>query len=368
MKKIICFASVFLLIASLSLGAFASETGANEGSYNIPITGSYQPGSGDSEVISADIVWGAMDFRYCAPSAGTWSPDTHGYVGATDGGWSTDKAEITVTNHSNTAIDATFTFAATGGTDITGTFYFKDKNGAYNALNSNVKKLMLASAEGTTVAEAPTGSIHFAITDGTIAENVPSLGNITVTIAKEHWTEVATEEELRAAIQNGGSIRLTSDISAVSVQGIDISNKIVKIDLNGHSLNTGNFSFIANSGSLVTLLNGTIFNLYCYGGTLLVENCAMSSVVNAYYHRSGNATFKGCTFNGYCAVHGPGSVELQGTTVFAPGSKLYNGENGITYSNGTVLCHFDPSSYIPSQYLDTCTVTNNGNGTWTISK
>lgn len=155
-----------------------------------------------------------------------------------------------------------------------------------------------------------------------------------------------------------------SDISAVSENGIDISNKIVKIDLNGHSLNTGNYSFTARSGSSVTLLNGTIFNLICDGGTLLVENCAMISETHAYRHYAGNATFKDCTFNGYCALLWSGSVELQGTTVFASGSKHYKGERGILVAAyGTVLCHFEPWRYL----VNVCTVTDNGNGTWTLS-
>lgn len=185
MKTIMRFALVLMLVAALSSSAFAAETGTAEGDYNIPVTGSSQSGF-NPDVISVDIVWGSMNFSYAASSIGTWDPNAHGYVGATAGGWSTNKAPITVTNHSNAAIGAAFSFTAASGTDVSGTFYTKAADDAYSPITSTVKKLMLASAEGTTVAKAPTGSIHFAITDGTISESVGVLGNITVTITNEH--------------------------------------------------------------------------------------------------------------------------------------------------------------------------------------
>ena len=83
------------------------SAGNGKGKYNIEISGTYTPGAVADEIISADIAWDAMDFTYTAPSQGTWNPANHTYEGATAGGWSDNTPAITVTNHSNAAINAT---------------------------------------------------------------------------------------------------------------------------------------------------------------------------------------------------------------------------------------------------------------------
>ena len=127
------------------------------------------------EKISVDIAWAAMDFTYTGASQGTWNPVTHTYDGATEGSWSDNTPAITVTNHSNVAINATLDFTpAVDG--VVGTF--TEVSGTEN---DNI--LELATAEGTTLENAPTATANFGISGAAIDAD-KTLGTITVAIAK----------------------------------------------------------------------------------------------------------------------------------------------------------------------------------------
>ena len=151
------------------------STGNGKGKYNIEISGTYTPGAVADEIISADIAWDAMDFTYTGASQGTWNPVTHAYEGATEGGWSNNTPAITVTNHSNVAVNATLGFTA-NVTGVVGTF-----TEASGTENDNI--LNLATAEGTEVGSAPTATANFGISGAAIDAD-KTLGTITVTIAK----------------------------------------------------------------------------------------------------------------------------------------------------------------------------------------
>ena len=151
------------------------STGNGTGKYNIEISGTYTPGAAADEIISADIAWEAMDFTYTGASQGTWNPANHTYEGATEGGWSNNTPAITVTNHSNVAVNATLGFTA-NVTGVVGTF--TEVSGTEN---DNI--LELATAEGTAVADAPTATANFGISGAAIDVD-QQLGTITVTLAK----------------------------------------------------------------------------------------------------------------------------------------------------------------------------------------
>ena len=174
MKKTLFIILALVMALSLSVTAFAAT---NDGTQDTEITvnGIYTPGTTADEIISADIAWDAMDFTYTGASQGTWNPVTHTYEGATEGGWSNNTPAITVTNHSNVAVNATLSFTAnvTGVVDT-----FTEVSGTEN---DNI--LELATAEGTAVADAPTASAKFGISGAAIDAN-KALGTITVTIAK----------------------------------------------------------------------------------------------------------------------------------------------------------------------------------------
>lgn len=182
MKKIFALILAVMMIATMSVTAFAAEVTKDGGTATITVNGTYDASEGAGETISVLVAWDAMTFTYTAGAAGEWLPDEHKYADAAEGSWSTDTATITVTNHSNVAVTASLAWtqntALTG--NITGTFT-EDSGTA----NDNV--LALASAaEGESlnnVNKAPTASAEFGISGDAISAD-GTLGTITVTIAK----------------------------------------------------------------------------------------------------------------------------------------------------------------------------------------
>lgn len=159
------------LIVSYEFGTPAAGNEDRE----ITVNGSFVPGTAADEIISVDVAWEAMDFTYTGASQGTWNPVNHAYEGAIEGGWSDNTPAITVTNHSNVAVNATLGFTASVD-GVVGTF-----TEASGTANDSV--LELATAEGTEVANAPTATANFGISGAAIDAD-SRLGTITVSIAK----------------------------------------------------------------------------------------------------------------------------------------------------------------------------------------
>ena len=175
MKQIFTLALTFLLIFSLvTVTAFAEPTiNTQNGTATKAVTASYSAGAGGSgTVYSVDITWGSMAFTYSAGSGSTWNPATHTYSSGGTGGWSHNGNTVTVTNHSNTEVTANLAYDSEQGYEgISGSF-------------GNKSTMNLATAERTTVTEAPTDTAELSLT-GTLNSTVTvptTIGTITVTI------------------------------------------------------------------------------------------------------------------------------------------------------------------------------------------
>lgn len=132
------------------------------------------------DVISVDLEWGGMEFVY-TPEQTVWNPNTHEYEpvlnedGSSPSGWSVAEGSsnhITITNHSNVAIEAALDFASAEGKNINGYFdrsYLTCGSAAEDAYNSPEK--------------APSDSTEFNIIRCEIDKDTQGeLGTITVTI------------------------------------------------------------------------------------------------------------------------------------------------------------------------------------------
>ena len=333
------------------------STGNGKGKYNIEISGTYTPGAAADEIISADIAWDAMDFTYTGASQGTWNPANHTYEGATEGGWSNNTPAITVTNHSNVAVNATLGFTA-NVTGVVGTF-----TEASGTENDNI--LNLATAEGTTLENAPTATANFGISGAAIDAD-KTLGTITVTIAKN---VIDTFAELQAAVNNGGTVKLGGNITLEDTLIIETASPMI-LDLNGHTI-TGTYKSVylmsgtcTIRGGSITVTGETAVCNYSGTGTLMIEDCTIRSELTALYNGATDAvtTVKNSILirddsNEYVVFANSGTVSLEGTVNLS----------GIIYGNVTVLpgtYNFDPTSYVDA---DTYTVTDNGDGTWTVA-
>ena len=177
MKKKLALVLTLAMVFSLApLSAYADTITGLGGTASCDVKATYVAGSSGgagTKVYSVDIVWGDMAFTY-TEEAGVWNPATHETTGAGGGIWSvnnTDGNKIKVTNHSNAAVTATFSYAAAPSYEgISGSF---DKT-----------TLNLVSAVGTEVSNAPSDSAALTLT-GALASTVTTstkIGTITVTL------------------------------------------------------------------------------------------------------------------------------------------------------------------------------------------
>ena len=333
----------------------------------ITITGVYQAGTAADEKISVDIVWEAMDFTYTAPSQGTWNPATHAYEGQASGGWSDNTPAITVKNHSNVAVIATLGFTA----DVDGVIgTFAEASGT-----ENDSVLELATAEGTEVANAPTATANFGISGAAIDAD-KALGTITVTIAKDGG--VTTFAELQEAVNNGGTVKLGGDITLGDNTLVVGSSVPVILDLNGYTLTSNSNAHIQVQPDVIcTVKNGTVTNtvdmieaINNYG-TLTVQNCTLNA--NNYFslYNYCTATVTDSTLNGNYTGNSICNDQVYSDTVTLTLSGIVNMAGGINnyYAASVVTVlpgtyNIDPTSYVDT---DTYTVTDNGDGTWTVT-
>ena len=342
---------------ALFVGCELGTPAAGNEDREITVNGSFVPGAAADEIISVDVAWEAMDFTYTGASQGTWNPATHAYEGAIEGGWSDNTPAITVKNHSNVAVNATLGFTA-NVTGVAGTFTEVSGTENDNILN-------LATAEGTEVANAPTATANFGISGAAIDAD-KTLGTITVTIAKNF---IDTFAELQAAVNNGGTVKLGGNITLEDTLIIETASPMI-LDLNGHTI-TGTYKSVylmsgtcTIRGGSITVTGETAVCNYSGTGTLMIEDCTIRSELTALYNGATDAvtTVKNSTLirddsNEYVVFANSGTVSLEGTVNLS----------GIIYGNVTVLpgtYNFDPTSYVDA---DTYTVTDNGDGTWTVA-
>ena len=180
MKKLYSLLLAIMMIATIALPVFAEESvDANGGSANVNVNGVVQyTGSSETQTISVDVAWEDMTFTYVEGVHFGWNPENHEYAGAYEGYWENDRADITVTNHSNTGVNATLSFES--GVDTVG--------GAFTEGSGTIDDgvLELASAVDTEVEEAPTATATFNIS-GSISVSADVVGEITVLIESAYY-------------------------------------------------------------------------------------------------------------------------------------------------------------------------------------
>lgn len=110
MKKILALALAVMLMATLTMTAFAADPITTEGSKDIDVKAEYKDNSTTPDSICVDIEWGAMEFTYTVNGEMKWNANEHDYDDNTSGTWSPKGNTITLTNHSNVKVSASFTF------------------------------------------------------------------------------------------------------------------------------------------------------------------------------------------------------------------------------------------------------------------
>ena len=372
MKKLFASVLTLALAASTGTAAFAgSET--NKGTdTTINVKGTYNGSSTD--VISVDIAWDEMSFTYTA-SGSTWNPSTHETVDV-GGSWAptgdTDP-KITVTNHSNTSVSAAFAF----NTEVSGlSGSFTDTN------DKTITSLTIDSAVDTTPSNAPKAEVSFSISGDGITQDYNELGTITVKIAKAGAVKIVSNEtELHDALSSSdtANVKLDADITLYK-QLPDID---CVIDLNHYTLSALNGRETVRQGyRKMTIKNGIIKNdqdivvFADYNSEITLENCEITSSRFAPLCLIGaTATLKDCTINHYYSSYSTIQIENgygKDSSLIFSGNTIINSSSSPVFEldeGSTITClagtyNFDPTAYVD---LNTYNVTDDGNGTWTVT-
>lgn len=364
MKKILTGILALALVASMAVPAFAATNDGTKGT-DITVNGTYQAAESPEDVISVDIVWDAMDFTYTAPSKGTWNAGTHEYENAIEGGWAATSGtdpKITVTNHSNVPVNASFAFAT-----------------AVDGLNGSFTKtaLVLDSAVGTELSNAPKDETAFSVSGSAIdADKI--LGTITVTV--NTGTMISSAEELLNSAASGGTFRLANDIALDENTTLEISGKNYNLDLNGFTLSGSYYNGLIRpvSNSKVTIKNGTVWNnknsqgygIEAYSSELVLENCTVHSYSVAVGLNDNSSVYvTNCSFQtdfeeNYTLLNHSSTLTLSGVVKMLSGGGLSNQGVGETTNALPGTYNFDVSSYVDT---DIYNVTDDGT-IWTVTE
>lgn len=272
-KKILAVLLVLTLFVTLPITAFAAGQGSSSLDVNATIDGKDNPTEAAVK-ISVDIAWDEMKFTYTEGEVGTWNATDHTYVGGTVSAWSDNKVSIVVKNHSNTAIQAQFSFSSDIN-NIRGKFYdlsldATSGNQVYTEI-TGTPAIHLDTAEGYNVTTPPTGDVFFGIdaTSDGISQST-KLGTITVAISTSN--KICGRGSLQKAVYDyegiGGTITLDQDIDMRGtadpvvylnwVGEMDLNNGTfgdpLVIDLGGHTV----YGYLSCVGANVVIKNGTI--------------------------------------------------------------------------------------------------------------
>lgn len=120
----------------------------------------------------------------------------------------------------------------------------------------------LASAENTTIENAPTDTTAFGIFGGAITKD-QKIGTITVKITSDtsdssDTTMVKNLEDLRSVFENGGKAKLNNDLNGADERLKLSSGKDLEFDLNRKTLSVESISLSNDGNETLTLRNGTI--------------------------------------------------------------------------------------------------------------
>lgn len=149
-------------------------------SQSADVLATYQEPNAPETVYSVNISFDSMKFIYTAESIGTWNSTLHKYENPTPASWSFANNSITVTNHSNVPVTASFSYAATPefSNVVNGSFTDDSKD----PLPST--QIGLSSADDTSVGAMTSTTVYLLLTgdlpSSTTAET--KCGTVTVTI------------------------------------------------------------------------------------------------------------------------------------------------------------------------------------------
>ena len=186
---------------------------------------------------------------------------------------------------------------------------------------------------------------------------------------KDYDQLVATESDLREALQNGGQVVLMENI--VLTEGVTVpADKTVVLDLNGHTISqtkacTGNYEMIKNKGTLTITGNGKIsFTDSGVGdptfgwGSYTIRNEGTLFVENGTVEHLGMQNTSTEVTHMYCAIHqATGSTTINGGKISTPNYRSIRLLHGDVTINGGIM---DGQVWVQTSAGDPATLTIKG--------
>ena len=363
MKKTISIIMALALAATLSTVVFAAEADDGNLKKNISVKAKYVEDIKASKTIQADVIWGKMEFTYSVNGTKTWNAKTHEYDIDTKGEWSAKGNDISVTNHSNAAIDVDFTYQPLDEYSVVKGTFTNDE-------------FTIPTAEGKAVNDESL-TVSTALTlSGELSSDVTALtkvGNVAVNIAEASENAdtdvktVSSYNDLVSTVAAGGKIKLDDDITLKSRINCK-KNTVIELDLNGHTI-TGQ---IMNNGADCTIKNGTLNGdegpIMVQGGTTNLIGCKISTKYTPVYVSRGTANITDCTLtnedaNKSVVINNTGTVNISGTTNIS--STIYKNPNSKYLPHvlaGTY--NFDTTDFVDSEKF---TITQSGEN-WIVAE
>lgn len=188
MKKVTTTILTLAVVSAMSINAFAATelttspaTKNDEGKYEIGVSAKYVDGISTGETVSVDIEWGKMEFTYSVGGTKEWNADSHTYtVKNPTAAWTENGNTVTLTNHSNVDVKATFTYTDNAN-KLTGNFTYDnnktaDTNGAIT--------LTKATEDDTVNVDKVTATLKLSGTPDKTLTDFTKVGKVTVKIGK----------------------------------------------------------------------------------------------------------------------------------------------------------------------------------------
>ncbi|MBQ3257585.1 MAG: hypothetical protein IJA67_09245 [Oscillospiraceae bacterium] len=202
MKKTISVVLTLVLMFSLSVTAFAASATTAPATDSADINATYVAGAAGGVVFSVDIEWTAMNFTYQAAGQPVWDPESHSYSESVPESWS-GSGTVTITNHSNTALDVTPSYTMDSGYEATELNFTVDGEAVEGAVivesaadtNAAVKKVITVTPKGK-LASTADGKI------GTVTVTVDESEYVSLTAANALLSDMRALEAMRGAEGN----------------------------------------------------------------------------------------------------------------------------------------------------------------------
>jgi len=284
MKKLFCLMLTAFMLLSLNVTVFAEEDAAivPDGALTGNVSADYTEGTDAVDagtVYSVQIEWtsiGKLHYQGATGGTYTWNPNTLQYEvsGDSEASWTDASVEIDVTNKSNTSIlvQAKYADAGTGAQT-------KMKNWTDNMIEVGVGSAATnidftdTSAMGLAQTETITGIVT---AEGSIAQNVATVGTITLTLHESGATIWEIEDGVLTGVALGDTTDLVipENVHTIAANAFAGQTEITSIVIPEGIVSIGDGAFAGCTGLKTLLMPADYYSDMQYFGQGVFADCS----------------------------------------------------------------------------------------------